>query len=190
VDSANISIAALSPTGVSPSRYHDGTFSTTMLDTTLDLTHAFDLGLAGPLNVAGGLEYRRETYAIAAGDPTSYYGSGAQSFFGYTPNDAGNHKRNNFAQYLDLSIKPVKSWLVDGAVRHEHFSDFGDTTVFKLTSRYDFSPAIAIRGTVSTGFRAPTLAEAFYSGLNVGPSSISGVLPANSPAPRRWALAA
>jgi len=181
VDSANISIAALSPTGVSPSRYHDGTFSTTMLDTTLDLTHAFDLGLAGPLNVAGGLEYRRETYAIASGDPTSYYGSGAQSFFGYTPNDAGNHKRNNFAQYLDLSIKPVKSWLIDGAVRHEHFSDFGDTTVFKLTSRYDFSPAVAVRGTVSTGFRAPTLAEAFYSGLNVGPSSISGVLPANSP---------
>lgn len=180
VDSANISIAALSPTGVSPSRYHDGTFSTTMFDTTLDLTHAFDIGLGGPLNVAGGLEFRKETYGIASGDPTSYYGSGAQSFFGYTPNDAGNHNRKNFAQYLDVSVKPVKAWIVDGAVRHEHFSDFGDTTVFKLTSRYDFSPAVAVRGTVSTGFRAPTLAEQFYSGLNVGPSSISGVLPANS----------
>jgi len=180
VDSANISIAALSPTGVSPTSYHDGDFATTMLDATLDLTHAFDIGLGGPLNVAGGLEYRKETYSITAGDPTSYYGSGAQSFFGYAPSDAGNHNRKNFSQYLDISVKPVKAWIVDGAVRHEHYSDFGNTTVFKLTTRYDFSPVIGVRGTVSTGFRAPTLAEEFYSGLNVGPSSIGGVLPANS----------
>jgi iron complex outermembrane receptor protein len=62
---------------------------------------------------------------------------------------------------------------------HEHYSDFGDTTVFKLTSRYDFSKA-AIRGTVSTGFRAPTLAEGYYSGINVGPASLSGIFAPNS----------
>lgn len=169
-------------TGFSPTYFHNGDFVASQWSNTLDLTHPFDIGLANPLNVAAGLEFRHETYQIKAGDPASYYGGGAQSFFGYSPNDAGSYKRNNFSQYLDISLKPTDAWLVDGAVRHEHYSDFGDTTVFKLTSRYDFSDAFALRGTVSTGFRAPTLAEGGYSGLNVGPGYIGGVLPPNSSA--------
>ncbi|RVU07857.1 TonB-dependent receptor [Novosphingobium umbonatum] len=178
VDSANAEL--YKATGFTPSNFHDGDFITTMWDTTLDLTREFKTGLAEPLHVAAGLEFRKESYQIVAGDPASYYGGGAQSFFGYSPNDAGYHTRSNFSQYLDLSQKVTDKWLVDGAVRHEKYSDFGNTTVFKLTQRYDFNPAIAIRGTVSTGFRAPTLAESFYSGINVGPSSVGGVLPANS----------
>lgn len=169
-------------TGFTPTFFHNGDFKATQWSNTLDLTHQFDVGLAEPINIAAGLEYRRETYAIVSGDPASYYGAGAQSFFGYSPNDAGKYSRKNFSQYLDISLKPTENWLVDGAVRHEHYSDFGDTTVFKLTSRYDFSDAIAVRGTVSTGFRAPTLAEGGYSGINVGPSGVSGVLPASSAA--------
>lgn len=169
-------------TGFTPQTFHNGDFFNTQWTNTLDLTHAFEVGLASPLSVAAGLEYRREKYGIRAGDPASYYGGGAQSFFGYSPNDAGTYKRSNFSQYLDISVKPVEQWLIDGAVRHEHYSDFGDTTVFKLTTRYDFSPAFALRGTVSTGFRAPTLAEGGYSGINVGPNSISGVLPPSSSA--------
>jgi iron complex outermembrane receptor protein len=169
-------------TGTTPTTFHDGDFFSTQWSNTLDLTHEVDIGLSSPINVAGGLEFRHETYGIKAGDPASYYGGGAQSFFGYSPNDAGTYKRNNFSQYLDLSLKPVAAWLVDGAVRHEHYSDFGNTTVFKLTTRYDFSPAFAVRGTVSTGFRAPTLAEGGYSGINVGPSSVGGVLPPSSAA--------
>ncbi|WP_395330927.1 TonB-dependent receptor [Novosphingobium sp. BL-8H] len=169
-------------TGFTPTEFHNGDFKSSQWSNTLDLTYPVDIGLAEPMNIAGGLEWRRETYGIVAGDPASYYGSGAQSFFGYSPNDAGNYHRTNFSQYLDISLKPVSAWLVDGAIRHEHYSDFGDTTVFKLTSRYDISDMFAVRGTVSTGFRAPTLAEGFYSGINVGPSSVSGVLPANSAA--------
>lgn len=169
-------------TGFTPTFFHNGDFIATQWSNTLDLTHAFDVGLGGPLNVAAGLEYRRETYEIVSGDPASYYGAGAQSFFGYSPNDAGKYTRKNFSQYLDISVKPVEAWLIDGAVRHEHYSDFGNTTVFKLTSRYDLSEALAVRGTVSTGFRAPTLAEGGYSGVNVGPSGVSGVLPASSAA--------
>jgi iron complex outermembrane receptor protein len=169
-------------TGFTPQTFHNGDFFATQWTNTLDLTHAFDVGLSEPINVAGGLEYRRETYGIKAGDPASYYGGGAQSFFGYSPNDAGKYTRKNFSQYLDISFKPTENWLVDGAVRHEHYSDFGDTTVFKLTTRYDFTPDFGVRGTVSTGFRAPTLAEGGYSGLNVGPGFIGGVLPPASAA--------
>ncbi|MET0371137.1 MAG: TonB-dependent receptor [Sphingobium sp.] len=169
-------------TGFTPTFFHNGDFIATQWSNTLDLTHTVDVGFAEPLTIAAGLEYREDTYAIVSGDPASYYGAGAQSFFGYSPNDAGKYKRRNFSQYLDISFKPTDNWLVDGAVRHEHYSDFGDTTVFKLTSRYDLSDAIAVRGTASTGFRAPTLAEGGYSGVNVGPSGVSGVLPASSSA--------
>ncbi len=89
--------------------------------------------------------------------------------------------RHNFSQYLDIGGKPFDSWTFDAAIRHEHYDDFGSTTIFKLTNRYDFSDAIAIRGTASTGFRAPTLAEGFYSGINVSVSSLTGVFPPNSP---------
>src|SRR3546814_2473683 len=89
---------------------------------TLDLTHALDVGLSEPINIAAGLEFRHETYGIRAGDPASYYGGGAQSFFGYSPNDAGKYKRDNFLQYLDISLKQPEKWMVDGAVRHENYN--------------------------------------------------------------------
>jgi iron complex outermembrane receptor protein len=133
------------------------------------------------MTFAAGAEYRKETYEITAGEPATYYGGGSQSYFGFAPVNAGKHKRNNKAVYVDLAVSPIEALKLDAAVRYEDFSDFGDTTVAKLTGRYDFSPAIAVRGTVSTGFRAPTLAESYYSGINVSPSSISGQLPPNSP---------
>ncbi|MCJ2182754.1 TonB-dependent receptor [Novosphingobium sp. 1949] len=172
----------LADTGYTPTEFHDGDFKSSQWTNTLDLSYPVDIGLSEPMNVAGGLEFRREMYGINAGDAASYYGSGAQSFFGYSENDAGTYHRNNFSQYLDISFKPTPDWLVDAAVRHERYSDFGDTTVFKLTSRYDLTSTFAVRGTASTGFRAPTLAESYYSGINVGPNAVSGVLPANSAA--------
>jgi iron complex outermembrane receptor protein len=187
--------STLTSPGYSPRLFFDGAFVATQWSNTLDLGHAFDVGMASPLNVAAGLEYRRETYILRAGDPSSYYISpyavnpttgvaakqgGAQSFFGYAPANASNNSRKNWSQYLDLSLKPVDAWLIDAAVRHEHYSDFGNTTVWKVTSRYDFTDAIAVRGTASSGFRAPTLAEGFYSGINVGPTSLSGVFAPNS----------
>ncbi len=173
--------------GSSPTKIYDGKLSSWQWTNTLDLTHKFDIGLAEPVNVAAGLEYRRENYSIGAGEPASYYvgtgvkAAGTQGFYGYTPNDAGSHYRTNVSQYLDINVKPVEALVFDGAVRHEHYSDFGNTTVFKLTGRYDFSPAFAIRGTASTGFRAPTLAEAFYSGINVNTAAVSGLFAPNSP---------
>ncbi|WP_375382487.1 TonB-dependent receptor plug domain-containing protein [uncultured Sphingomonas sp.] len=172
--------------GFSPSNVHDGDFVNKQATATLDLTHKLDVGFAEPVNIAGGVEYRFENYQLRAGDPASYYvgtgvlGGGIQSFFGYAPTNASDHSRHDVSEYVDISLKPVEPLVIDAAARHENYSDFGGTTVFKVTSRYDFSPAFAIRGTVSTGFRAPTLAEEYYSGINVSVSSLSGVFAPNS----------
>ena len=166
---------------VSPQRnFYDGAYVNTDSATTLDLDREFNIGLAGPLNVALGAEYQHAHYEIDAGNPDSYYGAGAQSFFGYTPSMAGKYNRSNTAVYADLSVKPVTNLLVDLAGRYEHYSDFGGTTVGKLTTRYDFTPEFAVRGTISSGFRAPTLAEEFYSGANVSPTSYELQLAPNS----------
>ncbi len=172
--------STLTRNGTSPNTFHDGDFISSQWTSTLDLSKEFDVGLAGPLNVAGGAEYRKDMYAIRAGDPTSYYGTGAQSFFGYAPVSASHNTRNNKAVYLNLAAEVVEGLTVDAAVRHEDYSDFGGTTVYKLTARYDFNDMFAIRGTASTGFRAPTLGEGFYAGINVGPTSVSGVFAPNS----------
>jgi len=164
--------------------FYDGFLQATQWATTVDVNKDIDVGLAGPLNVAFGGEYRRETYAIGAGIPESYIDGGAQSYPGFSPTDAGDHDRKNEAVYIDLATKPIDNLRVDVAGRYEHYSDFGNAEVGKFTARYDLTPELAFRGTVSNGFRAPTLAEEYYSSTNVGPTTATVVLPPNSPGGR------
>ncbi len=173
--------STLTTPGTTPTTFHDGDFVLSQWTNTLDVSRQFEVGFAEPLNFAAGLEYREDTYEIKAGDPASYYKTGAQSFFGYSPVNASLNKRNNKAAYVDVAFKPVDKLSLDLAARYEDYSDFGDTLVFKGTGRFDFNEMIAVRGTASTGFRAPTLGEGFYSGINVGPTSVSGVFAPNSP---------
>jgi iron complex outermembrane recepter protein len=179
-ESANAGTYALNGV-LTPSDYYDGFLQATQWTSTLDINRDFDLGMAGPLNVAFGGEFRRETYSIGAGIPLSYLSGGAQSYPGFTPSDAGVWSRKNEAGYIDLAAKPIEGLRLDAAGRFEHYSDFGDAKVGKLTARYDFDPEFAIRGTVSNGFRAPTLAEEYYASTNVGPSTAFAQLPPNSP---------
>jgi iron complex outermembrane receptor protein len=180
--SANISL--FSDTGATPLDFHAGQFVASQWTNNLDLSHEFDTGWATPLTFAVGLEHRRDTYAIGAGDAASRYKEGSQSFPGFSLTDAGEHSRNNKAVYVNLAGQPVKGWTVDLAGRYERFSDFGSARVGKLTSRYDFSPAAAVRATWSNGFRAPTLAESYYSATNVSPRSAFVQLAPNSPGAR------
>ncbi|MGB6356948.1 MAG: TonB-dependent receptor [Steroidobacteraceae bacterium] len=169
-------------TGVpTPSNYYDGFLQTTQWTSTLDFNRDFDVGLAGPLNVAFGAEYRRDSYGVGAGVPISYIDGGAQSYPGFTPTDAGTHDRRNEAVYVDFAAKPVEQLRVDAAARYEHYSDFGSATLGKLTARYDFTPEFAVRGTASNGFRAPTLAEEYYSATNVTSNTATVQLPPDSP---------
>ena len=172
---------ALIDFGTTPTDFHDGDFTATEWTNNLDLSHDFNIaGLPGPVTVAGGAEYRIDSYQLKSGDPLSYYKSGAQSFFGYAPANAGYHQRESHAFYGDIAFTPIKNLKLDGAIRYENYSDFGDAIIYKGTARYDFNDMVALRGTVDTGFRAPTTAEEFYQGINVGPTSISGVFSPNS----------
>ena len=180
VDSANRSLFI--DTHFTPTSFYDGLFKATEYTLNADFSKEFDLGMSKPLNLAFGFEHRKNIYEIGAGDPGSIYKEGGQSYPGFRPSDAGKHSRNNEAVYGDVALYPVDGLKLDAAVRYEDYSDFGSTTTYKGTARYDFSPAIALRGTIASGFRAPTLAESYYSATNVSPTSAFVQLPANSAA--------
>ena len=153
----------------------------------LDVTRAFDVGfLDGPLDVSWGLEHRWERFEESAGEPNSYrngnyqvvndgtpFGvlyagrfptAGLQSFTGTTPDDEVTLSRNNVAAYVDVGANVTKAWYVGVAARAEHYSDSaGDTLSGKFTTRYEILPGLALRGAVSNGFRAPSLAQAGFS---------------------------
>jgi iron complex outermembrane receptor protein len=162
--------------------FYDGTLINSERAVDAGVTKEIEVGFAKPVTLAFGGQYRRDTYAITSGEIGSYYKGGAQSYPGFAPTDAGRNKRKAYAGYIDLAMQPVEALLIDLAGRYEHYSDFGSVWTGKATARYDFSPAIALRGTVSNGFRAPTLAEEYYSSVNVGPGTIFGQFPPNSPA--------
>ncbi|MBQ5950249.1 TonB-dependent siderophore receptor [Massilia sp. ST3] len=125
-------------------------------------------GLASPLNVAAGLEARREGYELFAGEPDSYrYGGevlpngtpaapGAQVFPGFRPSNATNSHRTAVGAFVDLEANITPQLLTSVALRGEHYSDFGNSLAGKLSARYDFSKEFALRGAVQNGFRAPS----------------------------------
>jgi iron complex outermembrane recepter protein len=180
VDSGNPTLFEL--TGSTPTTFDIASFKNTQWTNNLDLVRPFDIGLAAPFNVAFGAEYRRETYKVGAGQPESYIDGGSQSFQGLAPVNAGSYSRSNYAGYIDLATNPVEHWQVELAGRYEHYTDFGRTTNGKFSTRYDFTPRFALRATVSNGFRAPSLAQEYFSDLNVSPTGASGQLAAHSPA--------
>ena len=130
--------------------------------------------LASPLNVAVGIEARRESYQIEAGEPDSYRQGGyqvepgrvavpgAQVFPGFQPINEVDEDRTAIGAYLDLEANVTEAFLVSGALRVEDYSDFGSSVTGKLAARYDFNDAFAIRGAASTGFRAPSLQQSFF----------------------------
>ncbi|TAN05413.1 MAG: TonB-dependent receptor [Rhodanobacteraceae bacterium] len=157
-DTFNYSLGAQSPT-----EFYIGTLTIRQNEFNADFSRDFDMGWYHPLTVAWGLAYRHEKFAIKQGDPASYYGAGAQVFPGYQPSDAGAHSRSNSAEYIDLETDFTQKLSAGFAARHEHYSDFGNTTSWKLSGRYAFTPVVALRGTISTGFRAPSLQQEYYS---------------------------
>ncbi|MFN3353560.1 MAG: TonB-dependent receptor plug domain-containing protein, partial [Brevundimonas sp.] len=160
-----------------------------------DFVRAFEVGLSGPLTLAWGLEARRETYEIKAGQPESYnrgplgtntaLAGGAQGFVGFQPSNEVDEDRDAVGVYAEAELPLTDKLTVQGAVRIEDYSDFGDSQTGKLSARYDFSPAFALRGSISTGFRAPSLQQSFYTAtssvIQNGQVVETGTFPATSP---------
>ncbi|MCH7400592.1 TonB-dependent receptor domain-containing protein [Belliella kenyensis] len=126
------------------------------------------------LNVAAGAEYRIESFGINAGEESSYrnfdpsagVAAGSQVFPGFPPATEGSWNRSNVGIYLDLEQEFSKSFMLAGALRFENYSDFGSTLNYKLASRYKVSDAFVLRASTSTGFRAPSMQQRFYSNVS------------------------
>ena len=147
---------------------------------------AFNLDVAYPLdyqssliNLAGGVEFRREGYGIQAGEPLSWIDAGLgadgavggiQVFPGFRPDNEVDESRTNIAGYVDfesyLSGQPGTGLLVGAAVRGEQYSDFGATVTGKATARYDLTKQVAVRAAGSTGFRAPSLQQLYFNNIS------------------------
>jgi iron complex outermembrane receptor protein len=189
----SINLAWLNDFGSSPTSFHDGILKSAQRSFDIDIAKDVPVGwLPNPVTVAFGAEYLRQSYAIDAGDPTSYYTStgnpipgtavipagGAQGFAGWQPANAGSLARHDVAEYLDLETNLTDRLGVSAAVRHENYSDFGSTTSGSLAGRFDFTDTFALRASASTGFRAPSLAQQFYSStssLYYGPGNSLGL---------------
>ena len=176
-DSLNTS---LGPTlATNQTNFYAGSLGDDLLTTNLDISRQFRFGsLAGPVNVAAGLEYRREGYNIEAGEPNSYidggfpdqFGNrapaGAQVFPGFRPSNEIDTSRNSRAVYLDLEGDVLAKLRVGVAGRFEDFSDFGSTSNGKITARYSATDTFVVRGSASTGFRAPSLNQSYFSAVS------------------------
>ena len=189
-DSLNVSLGPSS----TKSEFDAGTLVLNQLAANADIGRGLRVkGFDGDLNLAFGAEYRHERYEIRAGEPDSYrdggatnqFGApgaiGAQVFPGFRPSNEVTASRDNAAAYVDVE-GDLRQWLrVGAAARTERYSDFGDTLDGKVTVRIQPVPVFVVRGSVSTGFRAPSLAQSFFSSaatnfLNLG----QGLVPVES----------
>jgi len=166
----SVNRAYLHDFGSSPTSFHDGILSASQQALDVDIAKEFSTSwLPNPVTLAFGAEYLRQTYKIDAGDVASYYtgtsgtSGGAQGFGGFQPANAGSHSRHDVAEYVSLETNLTDKLGTSLAVRHEDYNDFGTTTSGALALRYDFTDRFALRGSASTGFRAPSLAQQNYS---------------------------
>ena len=154
-----------------PTDYRPGAYEEVDLVVNADVAGLVDMKmLAAPLSTAFGLEYRRESFAVFAGDPNSYFvdpnlarqgfGIGSNGFPGFQPRIAGKENRDSVAGYVDLEAGLTEDLLTAVAIRYENYSGFDDTLDGKLAARWQATDNVALRGSVGTGFRVPTIGQA------------------------------
>lgn len=157
-----------------PTQFYAGTLRFNQHTTNLNFSKDFGKRMGfQSFNVAAGAELRFDNYRIEAGEEGSYAnyapGSGrapgAQVFPGFTPANAVNESRRVIGGYVDLESDITNRFLVSVAGRFENYSDFGSNFAGKLAMRYKVLEALSVRGSVSNGFRAPSLHQRFFSNV-------------------------
>ena len=141
----------------------------------IDITHSI-----GELGIAAGIEYREDEYKIKPGDAYSYddfdslngaalyaqdASGGIQGFPGIAPASAVDEDRDVTSAYIDLEYQLTDDLLVSGAIRYDDYSDFGDTTNFKLAANWALNDYVRLRAAASTGFRAPSMQQQFFNNI-------------------------
>lgn len=164
----NFSLGAASPTS-----FDAGSHSFSQNTINADATRSYKSVFKG-LNLALGAEFRYENYQILAGETASYENGGAQSFPGYSYLNVVNKSRNSTGIYADAELNFTDKFLVDAAVRFENYTDFGNTTNGKLSARYKITDKFFVRGSASTGFRAPSLQQQYFN--NIATDVVDGKL--------------
>ena len=169
----SLNYAYLHDFGSTPTTFDDGILRDSQQALDLDIAKDVSVGwLPNPVTVAFGAEYLRQSYGIDAGALPSWYvgtsgvSGGAQGFAGWQPLNAGSWARHDVAEYLDLETNLTDRLGVSAAIRHENYSDFGSTTSGSLAGRFDFTDRFALRASASTGFRAPSLAQQYFSQIS------------------------
>lgn len=196
----------------SPTSFKAGGHEFLQNTTNLDVSRYYK-DVASGLNLAFGGEFRLDDYRIRAGEEASWknyglvadasgnvtdtlvvsnpngsvgIGGGSQSFPGFSPVNVIHKSRANTSVYADAELDITKSWLLSGAARFEHYSDFGSSLNGKLATRYKLGGGFVVRGAVSTGFRAPSLHQQYFSYVSTdilpnGKLGQSGFFANNSP---------
>jgi iron complex outermembrane receptor protein len=193
VDSVNASYGAASQRD-----FYAGSLDYDQVLVNLNVSRGFEVGLVRPLNVAMGLEYREESFEIGAGEPASYtlgpittggVAGVSQGFPGFRPSNEVDVSRNNWSAYIDFEGQLTEQFGFDVAARFEDYSDFGSEWTGKLAARYDVTDALAFRGAVSTGVKAPALQQQFFTYTSTNNTLVGtsfqlievGTFPATSP---------
>ncbi len=198
-NSANVSLG-----GASPTRFYRLGSDFYQWTSNLDLTRSVDLGDGAPLQIAFGAEYREENYRLFSGDINGFRNGGVPILDGPAagtpapigaqpgptagPDDRASISRSSVAVYGEIQKELFDRLLLQGAVRHEHYSDFGDTTNYKLAGRLQLFGGLAARASYNTAFRAPALAQSGFNASNTlilnGQQAIVRVAAVDSPAGR------
>lgn len=178
-DTANVSLGATSPSSFDSGAVRYQQFVT-------DLTLSKPLTFLAGGNIAVGGQFRHEKYAIISGEPNAYVGLGADGFSGFNPRNPTDASRDAYAGFIDLELRPLKQILLTGAVRYDHYGDFGGKATWRAGARFEPVEGFALRGTISTGFKAPSLQQQFFSAVQGATSAgvlvTVGTLPVTDPA--------
>jgi iron complex outermembrane receptor protein len=188
-DTINSSLGAESPRDFNPGKHKQ-------LEKTFNLDFSKDIyvGIFDSLMVAGGYEWHAESFEVTAGNVASYtagpltsqgFGIGSNGFPGFKPTAAGTFSRQNYALYVDVEAQVTEDLLIGTAIRYEDYSSFGSDINYKVTSQYNITDDFSLRGSISTGFRAPTVGQANYSNVQTelkdGKLVDTALLPATNP---------
>lgn len=165
----------------SPTDFNAGGYEFSHIVTNLDIAKSI-----GRANLSFGTEFRTENFISTPGEPASYVSGGAQSFPGIQPTNAVDVNRYNFGVYGDLAVDITDNFLIGGAARLENYSDFGSNFTWKINARFKTSDdALVFRGSLSTGFRAPSLHQIYLSNIQTiisgGTVSNQGIFNNQSP---------